>query len=199
MFRMVITSLFLILIMASLMPDSVEGRVRSRARSRARSRTRARTRARAVHMASHAARSRVRHRRNHHSPSTTASGGRVIDTAICVDPVFDSLDPDMCNCVKVPKTDLVQAHDISCGMWETIEDLASACHHDTNCDAFTTMDGKPWCMKEIHDSTSELVRHNHDLYYVRKTATRLTFTDHNAGSGGVIFFLFLIAVLRSMC
>ena len=174
--------------MVSLTPHPVEGRVRARSRAR----SRVSTRIRAVHMATHAARSRARHRRNHHSRCTTLSGSRAIDTAICVDPVFNSLDPDMCYGAKVPKTDLVRARDISCGMWETIEDLASACHHDTDCDAFTTIDGKPWCMKKIHDSTSELFRNDYDLYYVRKTATRPNMKP-KTHCGFLIFLFFFVA------
>ena len=134
-----------------------------------------------------------RRRRRHHQSQSTNPRGNTQDKAICIHPEFNSLESDMCYGIKVPKTNVVFARDISCGMWENIEELASACHHDTKCDAFTTINGNPWCMKSVADYSRQFSIHDHDLYHVRKTVPIEDVKEEEDVSllFGLIFFLLL--------
>ena len=179
------------MLVVTFTPKPVEGKFSTRSRTNSRIRSRAHTRA-AIHMAT--LRSRSSHTNSKKTPES-----RLVNNEMCFNPEFKSLEPDMCYGMKMSKIDLRNAYDISCGLWDTIEDIANACQNDSDCDAFTTLNEKPWCLKTIKYHTREITQQDHNLYYVRKTVTEYNQMLAKQNHGGSSFFGLIILLFVIFC
>ena len=155
-----------IILILSLLTELVDGRVRARSSFRSRAR---RSRIATTSLL------RSRKSRRHRTITLNMQKTTTINLPFSHEPEFFGWNAKMSYGIKAPKQDMQHARDISCGKWNTIEDLAYECQFNVNCTAFTTrvIPGNnlhsPWCMKQALGNTGTVIAPDHDVYFVRSS------------------------------